>query len=169
MMSRSFRFLFLGIAAFFCFLASYLFLQTLPFYRTIAGEEDLFYGKISSVAFPRGWHGSGVPLFDRTFFCLNEDREAVFTLALPAEEKAILGEWISFWSETGMPEPIEVRGIRVSPREWIVTGIAGNAGELDSLSIRDFQLRAMMWSGFLTVVFLGVSFLSLRRALRRKR
>lgn len=168
-MSRSVRFLFLSVAAFLCFLASYLFLQTLPFYKSIAGEEDLFYGKISSVAFPRGWHGTGIPLFDRTFFYLNEDRDAVFTLSLPSEQEAILGVWISFWSETGMPAPIEVRGIRISPREWIVTGLAGNDGELDASAIRSFQLRAMMWSGVADIVLLGAAFLALRRALRRRR
>lgn len=168
-MSRSVRFFFLSVAAFLCFLASYLFLQTLPFYKSLAGEEDLFYGKISSVAFPRGFHGTGIPLFDRTFFYLNEDREALFTLALPAEEEEILGEWVSFWSETGMPAPIEVRGIRISPREWIVTSIAGNDGELDALAIRGFHVRAMMWSGVFDVVLLVAAFLSLRRALRRRR
>ncbi len=168
-MSRSLRFLFLVVAAFLCFLASYLFLQTLPFYKSIGGEEDLFYGKISSVAFPRGWHGTGIPLFDRTFFYLNEDREAVFTLSLPAEEEEILGEWISFWSETGMPAPIEVRGVRISPREWIVTGLAGNDGELDPLKIRAFHLRAIMWSGVADIVLLVAAFLALRKALGRRR
>ncbi len=168
-MSRSLRFLFLFVAAFLCFLASYLFLQTLPFYKSIGGEEDLFYGKISSVAFPRGWHGTGIPLFDRTFFYLNEDREAVFTLSLPAEEEEILGEWISFWSETGMPAPIEVRGVRISPREWIVTGLAGNDGELDPLKIRAFHLRAIMWSGVADIVLLVAAFLALRKALGRRR
>ncbi len=168
-MSRSVRFLFLSVAAFLCFLASYLFLQTLPFYKSVAGEEDLFYGKISSVAFPRGFHGSGIPLFDRTFFYLNEDREAVFTLALPSDQEEILGEWISFWSDTGMPAPIEVRGIRISPREWIVTSIAGNDEELDALAIRSFHMRAMMWSAVLDIVLLGAAFLALRRALRRRR
>ena len=163
------RFLFLSVAAFLCFLVSYLFLQALPFYKSVAGDEDLFYGKISSVAFPRGWHGTGIPLFDRTFFHLNEDREAVFMLSLPPLQEEILGEWISFWSETGMPAPIEVRGIRISSREWIVTGLAGNDGELDSSAIRSFQLRAMMWSGVFDVVLLGAAFLALRRALRRRR
>lgn len=168
-MSRTVRFLFLSLSAFLCFLASYLFLQTLPFYKSVAGEEDLFYGKISSVAFPRSFHGSGIPLLDRTFLYLNEDKDAVFTLSLPASEESVLDEWISFWSETGMPAPIEVRGIRISGREWIVTGIAGNDGMLDSVAIRDFQLRAMLWSGFVDVVLLCGAFLALRRALRRRR
>lgn len=168
-MSRSLRLLFLSLSAFLCFFASYLFLQTLPFYKSVAGEEDLFYGKISSVAFPRSFHGSGIPLLDRTFLYLNEDRNATFTLSLPASQERIFEEWISFWSETGMPAPIEVRGIRISEREWIVTGIAGNDGMLDSVAIRDFQLRAMLWSGIVDIVLLCSAFLALRRALRRRR
>lgn len=169
MMSRSIRALFFAIALFLCLGASYIFVQTLPFYKSLWTEEDLFYGKISSVAFPRGWHGSGIPLLDRTFFYLNEDRAATFVLVLPREQSAYLAEWISFWTETGAPAPIEVRGIRVSEREWIVTGIAGNDGELDSDAIREFHLRAMLWSGFLDLLLLVGAFLSLHRATRLRR
>lgn len=168
-MSRSLRFLLIAFAAFFCFLASYLFLHTLPFYKSLYGEEDLFYGKISSVSIPRGWAGTGVPLFDKTFFCLNEDRAAVFTLALPTELQSELAEWISFWAETGTPAPIEVRGIRVSKKEWIVTGLQGNDGALDSAEIFEYHLRSALWYALLIVVFITLSFLSLRRALKRRK
>lgn len=166
MMSRPIRALFFAVALFLCLGASYLFVQTLPFYKSLWTEEDLFYGKISSVAFPRGWHGSGIPLMDRTFFYLNEDRAATFMLSLPKEQSEYLNEWIAFWTETGMPAPIEVRCVRVGEREWIVTGIAGNDGELDSDAIRDFHLRAMLWSGILDLLLLVGAFVSLRRAVK---
>ncbi|MBP5247970.1 MAG: hypothetical protein J6Z31_08965 [Fibrobacter sp.] len=168
-MSRSLRILLIALAAFFCFMASYLFLHTLPFYKSFFGEEDLFYGKISSVSIPRGWSGTGVPLFDKTYFSLNEDRAAVYILSLPAEQNAELANWISFWAETGAPAPIEVRGVRVSQKEWIVTGLQGNDGALDASEIHEFHLRSVLWSAFLNLVFLYLSFLSLRRALRRKK
>jgi len=168
-MSRSFRALFVALAAFFCFMASYLFLHTLPFYKGLYGEEDLFYGKISSVAIPRGWANTGVPLFDKIHFCLNEDRAAVFTLALPSELHAELAEWISFWAETGVPAPIEVRGVRISKKEWIVTGLQGNDGELDHADIFEFHLRAVLWYSLLVLVFASLAFLSLRRALKRRK
>ena len=168
-MSRSLRILFIALAAFFCFMASYLFLHTLPFYKSVVGEEDLFYGKISSMAIPRGWSGTGVPLFDKTYFCLNEDRSAVYTLALPKEQNAVLAEWVSFWAETGSPAPIEVRGVRVSKKEWIVTSLQGNDGALDSAAIHEFHLRSVLWSACLDLVFLYLSFLSLRRALKRRK
>ncbi|MCI5601422.1 MAG: hypothetical protein SOZ02_06255 [Hallerella porci] len=168
-MTHSIRILFLALAAFFCFLASYLFVQTFPFYKSIGGDEDIFYGKISSVSLVRGWSGSHVPLLDKTFFNLNGDKNAVFMLALPGSEKNLLKQWITFWSETGMPAPIEVRGVRISDSEWVVTGIAGNDGTLASEEIRDFHLRSLFWAAIFDCGLLFLAFLALRRALRHRR
>ena len=168
-MSRSIRILFLSLSVFCCFISSYLFVQTLPFYKSLNGNEDLFYGKISSVSLVRGWSGSGIPLLDKAFFSLNGDRNAVFILALPQSEDLVLKEWISFWAETEMPAPIEVRAIRISDSEWIVTGIAGNDGALASEEIRAFQLRALLWEACLEIGLLFLAFWAVRRSLRRSK
>jgi len=162
------RSFFLVVSSGFCFLTLYLFLETWPLYKSYFAEEDIFYGNITSVAASRFWNGTNVPIFDKNYFCLNEDRNAVFVLALPLSQREVLGDWFRSWALEGALAPLEIRGKRISKNEWLVTGIEGNDGAMDASVISDFHLRTCLWSFVIDLFCLWITVHTLLRSVRRK-
>lgn len=158
---------FWALAVLFTFFAVFLFLQILPFYKSLGSDEDLFYGKVSSLAFPRGWSGSGIPLLDRQYFHLNEDRDASFWLALSPGEWKAFKPVMEFWAETEMPEPVGVRAKRIGDLDWVVTEISGTDWSLDSSEIVEFHERALFWYTLLELLLVVAAIFAIRKSSRR--
>lgn len=163
------RIVFWALGVWFTFCAVFLFWQIRPFYKSLGGDEDLFYGKVSSMAFPRSWNGSGIPLLDRQYFHLNEDGDASFWLALSPGEWSAFKPVLDFWAETDMPEPVGVRGKRVGDLDWVVTEISGKDWSLDSSEIVEFHERALFWYTLLELLLVVAAILAIRKSSRRAR
>lgn len=164
------RIFFWALATAAVFLAVFIFLQVQPFYKSFAQkEEDLFYGKVTSVAIPRGLNGSGIPLFDRLYFHLNEDKKASFLLSLSPKQNESFKPVLEFWALTEMPDPVGVRGRRISDWEWVVTEISGKDWGLDAAETRDFHLRSMVWYSILEIALMAFALFAIRKSSRRKR
>jgi hypothetical protein len=157
------RFGCLNLSIFMCFLAVYLFFQIRPIVQSFFGEEDLFYGYVSLVAVSSVWNESGIPLFDKSSFCINGDKNAFFILALSRSQQKELNSWFQWWaSETRDAAALEVRAIRISRNTWVVREINSREGSLSSASVRNFHMRSVFWAILVDVALLFGAFISLR-------
>lgn len=157
------RFGCLNLSVFLCFLALYIFLQMKPVAKGLFGEEDLFYGYVSLVAVSSVWNESNVPLFDKTSFCINGDKNISFVLALSKSQKEEMNRWFRWWnSKTGNATALEIRAVRVSDNTWIVHEINSQKGSLFRTSVIDFQMRACFWAGAISLVLVLGAFFCLR-------
>lgn len=144
-----------------------------PLYWSILQNDDyVFFGKASALAQKSWLPGKFLPGIDERFrlrFSLNGD-DAEFLLYLPAEEISNLSEWFPLvLKEDGnlAESHVEVHGVRISEKRWIVTEMESSYGELPAEDLWNYHLRNAVLTIFWGLGFLGMGFFFLCSMIRK--
>lgn len=169
----------LGVPVWFQFLALIfglffsitLFSHNWALLQSFSDDEDVFFGSpnlVSEKYWVAGLFLPGTDARPRLRFSLNGDEQASFLLYLPETSMQELSNWFPAVGTAFGVEPshVEVRGVRVSQNEWVVTSLASSYGELDAESLYSYQTRSAAFGAFWGLGCLGVAvafFISIMR------
>lgn len=144
-----------------------------PLYKSVLlSDEYVFFGKPSALSQKSWLPGKFIPGLDerlRLRFSLNGD-EAEFLLYLPENEIPNLSEWfpVVLTDEGTFKEShVEIHGVRVSEKTWVVTEMESTYGDLFAEDLWNYHLRNALLTAFWGLGLVGMALFFLCSMLRR--
>ena len=107
---------------------------------------------MSHASIPSLFGGTDIPFLDRTFFQINEDKDATFILYSSKEINDEMAEWFSFAADDAPEIPLEISAVRIKDNTFVVKSIANNDGELEWETLVEYQVSNLIVFGAIAIV-----------------